>query len=547
MKKIILIINILFISFLLTGCSILLTFFTQEVNIQYSLDLEDQHYILELKFINDEGSYIAQTGNINIEIFDYTKEVSIYEKYITFNEETIFTIDKDEILKTYYSVGTLRFEINTENTKQTEEMNITQLDTLEVNSNTNVKQLGDTSLNYSSNVFNLQFELLDNELQSTNGFGQIDITIFDGTQTIYNETLSYNEFMFNQNFNIKINKELLDKTDETNGTLSLKIYSEYYQFEISLDIDNIQNNNNFKIEDIALLSSSTIGKDNIIDNNWGETKTNLEINNMLLMYEELNSIMYNFLINGGNYVVDNNVSKNDNCFVLLQTEKYSLSKDYVFEVMNAVLYDNPIYYYISKEYLYADFDKDGYNDVLYMFAYDEYSTKTTRDKYNQTIEEYFIECYKLLVNVEDDLEKSLLLHDKIVEEVDYDYSFDTHCFNILGVVAKEGPVCEAYAETYFMLLNYFDVPCYLIIGYAGEAHAWNLIQIENEWYWVDVTWNDLGNNKFNYDYFGLNNSKFMKNRTVTNKGISFENNVVYYMVELPVISNNKLDISEYRN
>ncbi len=113
-------------------------------------------------------------------------------------------------------------------------------------------------------------------------------------------------------------------------------------------------------------------------------------------------------------------------------------------------------------------------------------------------------------------------------------------------------MCESYAETYFMLLNYFDVPSYIVIGIAGsgrdyENHAWNLIQIENKWYYVDVTWDDCGADKtpdIVYNYFAVGSDTIMKNsHKVNQSGLISSDSGTNYMVTLPSISTSDLQYS----
>jgi len=67
-----------------------------------------------------------------------------------------------------------------------------------------------------------------------------------------------------------------------------------------------------------------------------------------------------------------------------------------------------------------------------------------------------------------------------------------------GSTGDVGPVCEGYARAFKVLCDKSDIPCVLAVGYAkstkngtGEDHMWNEVQMDNnEWYAVDVTWND---------------------------------------------------------
>lgn len=66
-----------------------------------------------------------------------------------------------------------------------------------------------------------------------------------------------------------------------------------------------------------------------------------------------------------------------------------------------------------------------------------------------------------------------------------------------GRTGGDGPVCEGYARAFKVLCDEVGIPCVLVDGHAknsadsdGEAHMWNYVQMGDNWYAVDVTWND---------------------------------------------------------
>ncbi len=66
-----------------------------------------------------------------------------------------------------------------------------------------------------------------------------------------------------------------------------------------------------------------------------------------------------------------------------------------------------------------------------------------------------------------------------------------------GSADAEGPVCEGYSRAMKVLCDRMQIPCVLVEGYAISnvhdnpgAHMWNYVQVEGQWYAVDVTWND---------------------------------------------------------
>lgn len=66
-----------------------------------------------------------------------------------------------------------------------------------------------------------------------------------------------------------------------------------------------------------------------------------------------------------------------------------------------------------------------------------------------------------------------------------------------GGADGQGPVCEGYARAFKVLCDRLGIGCTLVDGDAKatvdgtpEAHMWNYVLVEDDWYAVDVTWND---------------------------------------------------------
>ena len=67
-------------------------------------------------------------------------------------------------------------------------------------------------------------------------------------------------------------------------------------------------------------------------------------------------------------------------------------------------------------------------------------------------------------------------------------------------------VCAGYARAFQYLMQRLGIPCYYCTGYAGEDHAWNIIKLGEDYYNVDVTWDDTDTPT--YDYFNKSDREF---------------------------------------
>ncbi len=85
------------------------------------------------------------------------------------------------------------------------------------------------------------------------------------------------------------------------------------------------------------------------------------------------------------------------------------------------------------------------------------------------------------------LQKALVLHDYLAQHTEYDLTYSN--YNSYNALVDGAAVCQGYTMAYLDLLNRAGVPC---ATSASEAmnHIWNLVQIDGDWYHVDVTWDD---------------------------------------------------------
>lgn len=122
-----------------------------------------------------------------------------------------------------------------------------------------------------------------------------------------------------------------------------------------------------------------------------------------------------------------------------------------------------------------------------------------------------------------DYEKELAIHDYIVKNYKYDhenYISDTipdESYTPYGLLVKGTGVCQAYAEVTKLLLNKVGIECDVVVGTSrDENHAWNILKLEDEYYMLDVTWNDPTPDEegyVNYDYFNLTQEQFLQDHS----------------------------------
>lgn len=109
----------------------------------------------------------------------------------------------------------------------------------------------------------------------------------------------------------------------------------------------------------------------------------------------------------------------------------------------------------------------------------------------------------------------LALHDWLCNNVNYDGKAQPAAlsYTAYGALVDGLAVCEGYSRAMQWLCKQYLIPCTLVSGEAGGiGHMWNMIYIENEWYHLDVTWDDHTekNGVILHGYFNLNSARLKR-------------------------------------
>lgn len=128
---------------------------------------------------------------------------------------------------------------------------------------------------------------------------------------------------------------------------------------------------------------------------------------------------------------------------------------------------------------------------------------------------------------DDTEDKIRAVHDYMIDIIDYDTSLEQpNIYNTYGALVSRLAVCEGYAKAFKYVMDDMNIPCIIVCGTARDKegkiqnHAWNYVQINNQWYAVDVTWDDpiiIGNGtvrkEVNYIYYLKGSDNFFEDHT----------------------------------
>lgn len=115
-------------------------------------------------------------------------------------------------------------------------------------------------------------------------------------------------------------------------------------------------------------------------------------------------------------------------------------------------------------------------------------------------------------------DKAKKLHDVLIDTITYTNTPNDQ--NAYGALIEGKAVCNGYARAYQHLMNEAGIPAWYVKGTSNNpstgapiGHAWNLIKLDGQWYYTDVTWDDQGANTF-YAYFNITSKQLLKDHTI---------------------------------
>ena len=159
----------------------------------------------------------------------------------------------------------------------------------------------------------------------------------------------------------------------------------------------------------------------------------------------------------------------------------------------------------------------------------------------------------------DKMEMLTLLHDKLCNTATYYDAPITNdlIYTVYGALVWGYTVCEGYARTMKYLCRELGIECLIVTGTSkNEQHMWNMVRLDDEWYHIDLTWNDPGlDEKDNpktplHPYFNVTDEVILKDHTIDPditkvEGSGADLGLVGFNFGLPEAKGKKYDYYDY--
>ncbi len=207
-----------------------------------------------------------------------------------------------------------------------------------------------------------------------------------------------------------------------------------------------------------------------------------------------------------------------------------LSRDEIIKISYAVRYDHPEVFWFRTVATTSD---GGSADLIYGATRDE------SEELRRRIDEVTGKYLEGITPEMSAYDVAIRLYIKIISNVDYDsialkeeeaaggpsiYKID-YLRSICGVFLNGKAVCEGYARAIQYLLQKCGVECAEAAGTINGSpknsggHAWNIVKIDGEYYYFDVTWDDrsntvqdVKNDSVGFTYFCITSDELRRTR-----------------------------------
>lgn len=167
----------------------------------------------------------------------------------------------------------------------------------------------------------------------------------------------------------------------------------------------------------------------------------------------------------------------------IDLSEFGLDKTELISLMREIRLQSPELFYVSDKITYSH-NKDG--QILTLTP----SYTARGDELDKQLKFYSDTIKNLLVDLKKSAsegERALYIHDTLAAKFDYDTKEKN--YDVYSLFADGRGVCQAYSLAFVALAGEVGLESKIITS-DDMDHAWNIVQVDGEWYHVDVTRDD---------------------------------------------------------
>lgn len=186
--------------------------------------------------------------------------------------------------------------------------------------------------------------------------------------------------------------------------------------------------------------------------------------------------------------------------------------------ISAFINDHPEVFYLKSQY--SSYIVSGFNGSIGYIRLNY--TEDTMDAVNEKLQlmKQKVDEYVQKVEGLSEFDKELNIHDLLAKEIVYSdlEELPRAYHTIEGTLIEGTGVCDSFTKSLQIIYDKAGIDSIIVLGTLdGNPHAWNLVNIDDEWYHVDITssrsiYDETG--IVNHAYFNLTDENLLKVCTI---------------------------------
>ena len=312
----------------------------------------------------------------------------------------------------------------------------------------------------------------------------------------------------------EVENELAEMTETTDGVFPTGLLQ-----TVCIDISDVDEEEIFT--EASLISNDEISDENyqsaVYNSYWDRYSTNYFYNQLgeteREFWDALDTMCLSYLAGTADATATGNTTYP---YRTQFVQTFDLDKDSVSTLARIFRFSNPQYYFLTT----AVFTSTSTSSVKVAFGiYSSFADGTARAAATAAVKEVAESWVNTAATQTTEAGKVKVLHDLVVDNVDYNYDFanglvkdeDVYSQSAYSVFCTDLTVCAGYAQAFSMVCNASGIDC---ISVTSKLHQWNKVRINDSWYNVDCTWADSGSgNATLYEYFERSDTSYANDST----------------------------------
>lgn len=224
-----------------------------------------------------------------------------------------------------------------------------------------------------------------------------------------------------------------------------------------------------------------------------------------------NALYYNNLSRKNQYLYDVIKKAINNFDTFTEEIPYKYTSDEFNDVVKFIICDNPMLFYVNYDSS-VMYTNDSFTKVELKYNVDRENADIMRKSLDNELAKIASQ-----VKSDDDFQTELAIHDYLVQNCAYlsdDATEDYLNNTAYGAIINRKSYCDGYALAFKELMNRCGLFAATVCGNAsGLNHMWNLVFLDDNFYYVDVTWDDADSDMLFHGYLNISQEEIAKSHS----------------------------------